>query len=306
MPWLSEEILGIRADQAGFSSFTVKPHLTRQLKRVSGKIPTPYGKIEAAFDLVNGLHIVTVPEGTSATIAIPKAEMEIAAITLNDRSAAPDREEPDYLYFTGLPAGTYHFKTEYTGTTPEYVEGAYQYPAGFLMRDTETRGNWQGIYGSDGYVLPGYEGEERRVLPDYVSDVRFSKGHPVSLVTDSKDERAISLDASGRGRRSLGAYQSEDDIACCQTFTVDIDLRKEWEYTVALYFADWDRGGRELMVELFDGQTKNLIAPLQALHDYRGGVYLVYCYDRSARFRINHIRGENVSLSGIFFGERKQ
>lgn len=66
------------------------------------------------------------------------------------------------------------------------------------------------------------------------------------------------------------------------------------------------RRGRELMVELFDGQTKNLIAPLQALHDYRGGVYLVYCYDRSARFRINHIRGENVSLSGIFFSERKQ
>ena len=66
------------------------------------------------------------------------------------------------------------------------------------------------------------------------------------------------------------------------------------------------RRGRELMVELFDGQTKNLIAPLQALHDYRGGVYLVYRYDRSARFRINHIRGENVSLSGIFFGGRKQ
>ena len=55
---------------------------------------------------------------------------------------------------------------------------------------------------------------------------------------------------------------------------------------MALYFADWDRGGRELMVELFDGQTKNLIVPLQALHDYRGGVYLVYRYDRSARFRI--------------------
>lgn len=66
------------------------------------------------------------------------------------------------------------------------------------------------------------------------------------------------------------------------------------------------RRGRELMVELFDGQTKNLIAPLQALHDYRGGVYLIYRYDRSARFRIDHIRGENVSLSGIFFGERKQ
>lgn len=77
-------------------------------------------------------------------------------------------------------------------------------------------------------------------------------------------------------------------------------------YSGVFDFADWDRGGRELMVELFDGQTKNLIAPLQALHDYRGGVYLVYRYDRSARFRINHIRGENVSLSGIFFGERKQ
>lgn len=302
LPWLSEEILGIRADQAGFSCFTVKPHLARQLKRVSGKTPTPYGKIEASFDLVSGLHRVTVPEGTLATVAIPKAEMEILGVTRNGESVSPDREDPDYLYFVDLLAGTYHFKTEYRGTTPEYVEKDYQYPAEFLMKDTETKGSWQGVYGSDGYLLPGYEGDECRALPEYIHDVRFSKGHPVTLITDSDDERAVSLKASGEGSRFLGAYHSEGDIACCQTFTVDIDLREERAYTVALYFVDWDQAGRELMVEMFDGQTRNLIAPLQALHDYRGGVYLVYRYVRSARFRIDHIRGTNVSLNGIFFG----
>ena len=64
------------------------------------------------------------------------------------------------------------------------------------------------------------------------------------------------------------------------------------------------RRGRELMVELFDGQTKNLIAPLQALPDYPGGVYPAYRYDRSARFRFTHIPGENVRVSGIFFAGR--
>ncbi len=303
LSWLNEEILGIKAETAGFSSFTVKPHLGRQLERVSGGTPTPYGTIEASFDTAAGLHTVTVPEGTVAAVAIPKVERRITAITLNGGAASPTGEDEDYLYFTGLAAGSYTFRAQYDGTTPEYVEGEYLYPAEFVGIDAETRGSWNGVYGADGYLLPGYNGDDVRVLPEYVRNVRLSKGRRVTLTADSDDVRAMPSNPFGAGGRALGAYQSDDDTACYQTFTVDIDLLKEQEYTVALYFADWECAGRELMVEMFDGQTLNLVAPLQALHDYSGGVYLVYRCDRSARFRINHIRGKNASLSGIFFGE---
>ena len=303
LAWMSEEVLGIKADEAGFSSFTVKPHLGRQLTRVSGGTPTPYGTIQAAFDVESGAHAVTVPAGTTATVALPKVEKSITDITLNGSPAAPSSEDEDFVYFTGLSAGTYNFQVTYEGQTPAYEESEYVYPAEFVGRDTTTKGSWGGVYGSEGYLLPGYGGNDVRVLPDYVSNVRLSKGKRISLVTDSDDPRALSSNSFNAGSRSLGAYQSDDNVACYQTFTVDIDLREKREYTVALYFADWEEEGREQMVEMFDGDTLNLVAPLQAVRDFEGGVYLIYKYDNSARFRINQIRGKNATLSGIFFGE---
>ena len=303
LAWMSEEVLGIKADKAGFDSFTVKPHLGRQLERVSGGTPTPHGTIEVSFDTASGLHTLTVPEGTTATIAIPKVERQITEITMNGAAAAAADEDEEYLYFTGLTPGSYTFQATYTGTTPDYVESEYVYPAEFVGTDTTTKGNWNGVYGSEGYLLPGYSGgEDIRVLPEYVSNIRISKGRRETLAVDSDDERAMPSNIYGVGDRSIGAYVTSG-VAMYQTFTVDIDLREEREYTVALYFADWNNAGQELMVEMFDGETLNLIAPLQALHDYSGGVYLIYRYDKSARFRVNHIRGDNVSLSGIFFGE---
>jgi hypothetical protein len=35
-------------------------------------------------------------------------------------------------------------------------------------------------------------------------------------------------------------------------------------------------------------------APVQLVRDFTGGKYLVYHCDRSARFRINQVRGDNA------------
>jgi hypothetical protein len=37
------------------------------------------------------------------------------------------------------------------------------------------------------------------------------------------------------------------------------------------------------------------------VRDFSGGKYLVYRYDKPVRFRINQVRGDNATLSGIFF-----
>lgn len=86
-----------------------------------------------------------------------------------------------------------------------------------------------------------------------------------------------------------------------QTMTLTIGVDGPRPYQVALYFVDWDHKGRRLAVEMFDADTLKLIAPVRIVNGFSGGVYLVYAYDRSAKFRIDKVRGDIVTLSGIFF-----
>jgi hypothetical protein len=83
------------------------------------------------------------------------------------------------------------------------------------------------------------------------------------------------------------------------TFTVN--CTGPHTYQLALYFVDWDNRGRRLAVEMFDANTLDLIAPVKAATNFYGGKYLVYTCNKSVKFRIDHVRGDNAVLSGIFF-----
>jgi hypothetical protein len=83
------------------------------------------------------------------------------------------------------------------------------------------------------------------------------------------------------------------------TFTINTTGTNN--YQVALYFVDWDNKGRRLAVEMFDATTLNLIAPVKVVTNFYGGKYLVYAFNKSTKFRIDHVRGDNAVLSGIFF-----
>ena len=49
------------------------------------------------------------------------------------------------------------------------------FPVKFIKEDATTHGNWGGMYGVDGYVLPNYNGvgKDQRLLPSYVTSVVF-------------------------------------------------------------------------------------------------------------------------------------
>ena len=83
--------------------------------------------------------------------------------------------------------------------------------------------------------------------------------------------------------------------------TVTIKTNAVKKYRVALYFVDWDNKGRRAAVEMFDAATLSLIAPVEIVSGHAGGHYLVYEYDRSVKFRFDKVRGDLVTLSGIFF-----
>ncbi len=296
---LSEDILGIRATAPGFATFSVLPHPGTFLTRLSGSVTTPKGEIAVSFDMTKGLYTVTVPQDTKATIGIPKAGRTVVLKTVNGKSAKADREDGDFLYLDNLTAGNYEIVMTYSGSVTPYEAPDTNYPASFLGRDDKTQGDWSGVYGADGYLLCG----GRRVLPDYVSAVTFSKAITVSASSVKADKRAPMANPFGIGDRHIAYAATNDNNACWQTFSLDIRLKENQTYTVALYFVDYEREGKRLAVELFDAKTLELIAPVKVLDDCTGGVYMIYECDRSVRFRIDHIRGKNVSLAGIFFGK---
>lgn len=314
--WLSEEILGIKPLKPGFFECEIAPHPGRTLTQIKGSVPTPQGTIFAEVDVDKGLYEVTVPSGIKARVGVPKVEKQIISIHLNKKEiwnqgkAFPavfydnSSEDEEYVYFTGLNGGNYKFTIDYNGNTPVYVEKELTYPAKFIGKDSTTSGNFSGIYGADGFVLCGHAQAsdtalDYRNLPDYVSDITYAFNRTMNWTTNSTDSRALAPDNGYP--RSLGAIYTQDPLPTLQTMTVDIETTPGKEFQTALYFLDWDDTGRRSAVEMFDLETKELIAPVQIVRDFSDGKYLIYTYNNPVRFRINQVRGPNATLSGIFF-----
>ena len=314
LSWLSSEILGIKPDTAGFKTFTVKPNLGRHLKEISGEMPTPYGNIQASFNLNSGICSLTVPNGTVGKIGIPRAEKTILSVEINGVHAKSASEDDDFIYFDNLQKGRYEFVVSYDGKQQSfdplaYAEkdikcssAVYNYDAKLKNKDYNTKGNWIEKYGFDGYLLCNYNSSSDYCkLPNYIEDIKFNLVRKIVWSDNTTDNRALVKD-SGNIIRKAAAYTSQDGDNCGQSFTVDIAAAGNEKYSVSLYFLDWDCDGRELEIDMYDGETLNLIAPAVVLNDYTGGVYVTYEYNKSIRFRIHQIRGKNAALSGIFFG----
>jgi alpha-L-rhamnosidase len=314
--WLNEEIAGLVPLTPGFKEWAILPHPGRTLKQVSAATPTPFGTLSASLDLSSGKFLVTAPAGTIGRIGIPKTERTVARISVNGKLAWDGAfrmvpgirgasEDDSFVYFDGVEPGAYALSVKYKGKTPEYTEDPEVYAARFIGTDSLTGGNWGGRYGKDGYVLCNYDGEgiDRKKLPVWVTSVDYYRAFPKSgspdpttWVTATNEPRAPAPD-SGNGFPRTAACVSNSD----QTMSVTIGIEGSRNFNIALYFIDWNNEGCRSAVEIFDAETLNLISPVQIVKNHRGGAYLIYSYNRSVKFRIDKIRGGNISLSGIFF-----
>jgi hypothetical protein len=314
--YLNEEVLGIKPATPGFGTVDIFPHLGRKLTRVSGTTPTLKGGISASFDVASGKCRVTLPTGVTATVGIPKVEKTIKSITLNGILAWDGKyhpvagiggasDEADFVRFTSVPPGSYDFLVSYVGTTPTPADSAEVFPVKFAGEDSATHGNWGGKYGMDGYVLFNYDGvgKDVRVLPSYVTSVicDHERCANVAWTTNTTDVRASARDRSNSGTRSAAAIYTKDPEPTYQTMFADIAVSGTHEYTMALYFLDWDHTTRRVGVQVVDPQTLKQLAPVKVVRDYHAGKYLLYKYNRSVRVRIDTIKEPNATLSGIFF-----
>ncbi|MBC6111307.1 hypothetical protein ACFOG5_08990 [Pedobacter fastidiosus] len=198
---------------------------------------------------------------------------------------------------------------KYKGTTPRYYEAKEIFESKFTGIDTTTHGNWGKTYGKDGYILCNYEGNgiDKKSLPNYVSAINYYKvkGNNLPLNTvwnpATTSQNALAPDRRNGFPRTAACLFAMDADQIGNTFTTTIGIKGNQDYKVSLYFLDWDNKGRKISVELFDEKTSKLIAPVKIVESCSGGTYLTYAYNKSAKFRINLVRGDNPVLSGIFF-----
>ena len=314
--WLNEEVLGIVPTLAGFKSYDIMPHPGSTLTQVAGETPTPHGTIRASFDLTTGAGVVSAPPGTIGRIGIPKAGKTITSISINGKPAwngsyhavdgiATASQNAEFVVFSGVQPGTYAITTTYSGRTPAYDEPPVKYAAKSLKPDTTTGGDWGGTYGKDGYVLCNYHGEKRdeKSLPDYVTSLEYFRAFPKNGVPDPTvwataitDKRALAPNIRNSPTRNATCYSNNG-----QTMSVTIGINGKHDYQIALYFVDWTSKSSRMAVELLDATTLNLIAPVKIVDNFSGGTYLVFKYNESVKLRINKVRGELATLSGIFF-----
>ncbi len=318
--WMNEELLGIKPTTPGFKTYAIIPHLGRSLTSVKGKTPTSFGDISASFNIATGACQIIAPPGTVGRFGIPKAEKSISSIAINGITTWDNAfhattgiggatQDSEYVYFSAVQPGTYNIAVTYTGSTPVYSEPAEIYPAQFIKQDSTTGGNWGGVYGAQGYVLCNYNdgGVDKKSLPSYVTSVKYFRAFGgsnqlpdnTSWASNTTDTRALAPDSTNQGSRNSRALSNAGN-----TFTFTIEVNGIHDYQVALYFVDWDNKTRSHVVEMFDATTLKMVAPVQIVENYRGGKYLVYTYNKSAKFRLDKIRGDIVPLSGMFFGPK--
>ena len=303
--WLSEEVLGIKPTSGGFRTFSVKPHFAGHATRVEGQTMTPHGPIQASFDLRTGHHSLSVPEGTEGKLYIPKEGMEIDEVRVNGKAVKLlSQGELDEL----LPAGKYDIRVKYSGDPTKKLEEEYVYATQASV-DTLTHGQWFRHYGSQGRFIVGgaADGGDLAELLDYVESVSFNVGE-VDRVETHRTARVKPLDP-----RAMLPVSSDPDARCVmgcyysrglQMTPLEVKLRQEGTpYRIAVYYADCDKGERDFVVDIFDLQTLNQIAPSVRLTDMTGGAYLVFECDRSVRVTASFVSGDNALVNAVFFDQ---
>ncbi len=312
--WLSENILGIQPVESGFKRFSIIPFLGDQLTQVSGTMPTHFGSITADFNVLSGICTITVPPGTIAEkIGLPKAGKQILNVVVNGKllwdgtshqgsGINSVAEDSQYLYLNQVSTGNYRFKLSYRDgrKIPVTLPEPFNYTITSFIQDTLTSGRWNNKYGRQGYQLFGYSKDAvSKQLPDFVESVTLQKNGVVVWPESDSDESVLA--APGQTIKTAAAIITKDPNACDQTMTIDIRLKRNEPFQLSLYFLDLDRQDRRSAIELFDLKTLNIIAPVEMVRNYEQGKYVTFSYNQSVRIRINHVRGKNAAVSGIFF-----
>lgn len=126
--------------------------------------------------------------------------------------------------------------------------------ATFVGEDGTTRGNWQGVYGTNGYALAA----DGQSLPSYA---RVEVQGNATAVWDGNpsDARAPQRAPSEGGRIASTWYTSGLGQSSQDRFSIDVNLTDGLSHQVSLYVLDWDNYSRQQQIQLSDYVTGTVL-----------------------------------------------
>ncbi len=174
--------------------------------------------------------------------------------------------------------------------------------------DKTTGGSWVGVYGADGYIMFGPEGENIESLPDYASiEVTNLVGDPAtghSWFDSEKDDPDLILESQLAASLLKGPDTTERRCGCMYDGTglsVSIDVGSEPKI-VNLYMADFDENGRVMEFIAYD-ESGNELKTFE-VSEFFGGAYLKAEFSGKVTFEMYNIATDmvtNAVIGGIFF-----
>jgi hypothetical protein len=160
--------------------------------------------------------------------------------------------------------------------------------AAFVKMDSTTQGNWQSVYGADGYQIVGDLG----INPSYAAPAASGQ-MSYTWIGSTPDIRALQK-ASNLSDRIAATWYSGNP------FIIDTNITDLALHQVALYCIDWDTANRRQTIDVLD--SNGTVLNTQALTaSFNGGVYLVWNVTGRVRFRVTSNAGYNAVVSGLFF-----
>ncbi|MFS0726489.1 glycosyl hydrolase family 28-related protein [Paenibacillus sp. 1P07SE] len=172
-----------------------------------------------------------------------------------------------------------------------------------LSTERVTQGNWVGVYGGDGYVLPFYSTEltdgrdtpaaaDVAQLPNYVSG--YSKSGTNYWTYPPNDPRALQT-PDGTSRKKVGVY-----VSSAGTYSFDLNDSDPHLFTV--YATDF--GNQETVVQRLDIlDAQNQVLATQTLDTINQGVYVTFQVSGDFKLRITRLSGNYGYALGMFFDE---
>lgn len=183
---------------------------------------------------------------------------------------------------TPLPTATPSPSPTATATPPANT-------ATFVTLDTSTQGNWQGVYGSAGYILAG---DATQQLPASIQ------------VTPSGAASFTWADSTGDARALVKPENTADRIAACwysfTSFTLDVNITDGQAYQLALYVLDWDQQNRVETVSVVD-PSSGAALDTRPVSAFGNGEYLVWQVRGHITIQVINAAGSlNAVVSALF------
>lgn len=161
--------------------------------------------------------------------------------------------------------------------------------ATFVALDTNTQGNWQGTYGSAGYIVAG---DDTQQLPPSIT-VTPSGAAPYTWASATDDARALVKPENPDGRIAACWYSPA-------SFTIDVNISDGQTYQLALYALDWDQQNRVETISIVD-PSSGAALDTRPVSDFGNGEYLVWQVRGHVTIQvINAADSLNAVVSGLF------